>query len=117
MGERTAREEIALGHIKAYKLGARLYVDIEQGLDYMRSLPAAVIKPPGPRKGSRKTAASEGPLPTGHPRKAGHHDATAQVTVEAFTAPRRTARFNADDADPHTDRPAGTPSTSGVTNA
>jgi hypothetical protein len=63
MRKRTSYEHIGLGNLRAFKVGSKTVIDVPHGLAFMRSLPAAVIKPPGPRKGSRKTAAVRTPDP------------------------------------------------------
>ncbi len=47
MGRRTTYDELGLGNLKAIKVGARTLIDVEAGLAWLRSRPAAVIR--GPR--------------------------------------------------------------------
>jgi hypothetical protein len=50
MSRRMTYEEIGRGNLKAVKLGTRTLVDVEHGLEYLRSLPAAKIRPSRPVK-------------------------------------------------------------------
>jgi excisionase family DNA binding protein len=51
MGRTTVYQRIASGELKAVKLGARVLIDVEQGLQWIASLPPADI-----RCGRRKAA-------------------------------------------------------------
>ncbi len=43
---RTTYEELGRGNLKAVKAGAKLLINIEHGLEYVASLPAAKIRAP-----------------------------------------------------------------------
>jgi hypothetical protein len=49
MGRRVTYDEIGRGNIKAIKVGARTLIDVEAGLAWLRSRPAAVIRAPRQR--------------------------------------------------------------------
>jgi hypothetical protein len=53
MGRRTTYDELGLGNLKAIKVGARTLIDVEAGLAWLRSRPAAVIR--GPRPATQRT--------------------------------------------------------------
>jgi hypothetical protein len=49
MGRRVTYDRLGTGDLKAIKLGSRTLVDVQHGLVYLRSRPAAVIRAPKPR--------------------------------------------------------------------
>jgi hypothetical protein len=49
MGRRVTYDEIGRGNLKAIKVGARTLIDVEAGLSWLRSRPAAVIRAPRQR--------------------------------------------------------------------
>jgi hypothetical protein len=49
MGRRVTYDEIGRGNLKAIKVGARTLIDVEAGLAWLRSRPAAVIRAPRQR--------------------------------------------------------------------
>jgi hypothetical protein len=46
MSRRVTYDELGRGNIKAVKVGARTLIDVEAGLAWFRSRPAAVIRAP-----------------------------------------------------------------------
>jgi hypothetical protein len=50
MRRRTTYDELGLGNLKAIKVGARTLIDVEAGLAWMRSRPAAIIRAPKQRQ-------------------------------------------------------------------
>jgi hypothetical protein len=46
MSRTASYNALGRGHLKAIKVGARTLVDVEAGLTWLRSLPAAQIRPP-----------------------------------------------------------------------
>ncbi|MGH7156011.1 MAG: hypothetical protein ACREF3_18955 [Acetobacteraceae bacterium] len=44
MPRRTVYDNLAAGHLKAIKCGRRTLIDVEHGLAWLRSQPAAVIR-------------------------------------------------------------------------
>lgn len=50
MGRRATYDALGHGHLKAVKAGSRTLINIEKGLIWLESLPAAQIKPMKPRK-------------------------------------------------------------------
>jgi len=57
MGRRVTYDEIGRGNLKAIKVGARTLIDVEAGLAWLRSRPAAVIRAPRPRKSASQPTA------------------------------------------------------------
>jgi hypothetical protein len=56
LGRSRTYEEIAAGNLRAVKAGGRVLIDVEHGLNYLRSLPPFVAPPSAlPR---RRTAAA-----------------------------------------------------------
>jgi hypothetical protein len=45
MGRRHSYDLLAAGKLRAVKSGTRTLIDVDHGLKYLESLPAAVIKP------------------------------------------------------------------------
>jgi hypothetical protein len=43
MGRSSTYEALGQGHLKAIKLGTRTLIDVEHGLDWLASMPAAEI--------------------------------------------------------------------------
>jgi hypothetical protein len=54
MSRSTTYEALGRGDLKAIKLGVRTLIDVEAGLEWLGSLPAADIRP-GHRRGSKET--------------------------------------------------------------
>ncbi|HTW71156.1 MAG TPA: DNA-binding protein [Acetobacteraceae bacterium] len=50
LSRRTTYAELGRGNLKAIKVGARTLIDVEAGLAWLRSLPAAQIKAPRQRQ-------------------------------------------------------------------
>ena len=50
MSRRVTYEELGRGNLKAVKRGASTLIDVQHGLAWLRSLPPAKIRAPGPRK-------------------------------------------------------------------
>ncbi len=50
MSRRVTYAEIANGHLRAIKRGSSTLIDCEAGLEWLRSLPLAKIRPEPPRK-------------------------------------------------------------------
>jgi hypothetical protein len=50
MGRRSTYDELGRGNLKAIKVGARTLIDVEAGLAWLRSRPAAVIRAPRERQ-------------------------------------------------------------------
>ncbi len=50
MGRRATYDALGHGHLKAVKAGTRTLINIEKGLAWLESLPAAQIRPQKPRK-------------------------------------------------------------------
>lgn len=46
MSRTASYNALGCGHLKAIKVGARTLVDVEAGLKWLRSQPAAQIRPP-----------------------------------------------------------------------
>jgi hypothetical protein len=46
MGRRVTYDELGRGNLKAVKVGARTLIDVEAGLAWLRSRPAAAIRAP-----------------------------------------------------------------------
>jgi hypothetical protein len=46
MGRTTTYEEIGRGHLRAIKVGSRTLIDVDHGLAWLTSLPAATIRAP-----------------------------------------------------------------------
>jgi hypothetical protein len=46
MGRRVTYAELGVGNLKAIKVGARTLIDVDAGLAWLRSRPAAVIRAP-----------------------------------------------------------------------
>ncbi len=55
MSLRAVYEELAKGNLRAVKRGASTLIDVDHGLAYMRSLPAATYRAPN-QTGSNKAA-------------------------------------------------------------
>jgi hypothetical protein len=49
MSRRVVYDELGRGNLKAVKVGTRTLIDVEAGLSWLRSRPAAVIRTPKPR--------------------------------------------------------------------
>jgi hypothetical protein len=45
MARSKTYEELAAGHLRGVKCGRQLLIDVKHGLEYMRSLPPALIRP------------------------------------------------------------------------
>jgi hypothetical protein len=50
MGRRSTYAELGRGNLKAVKIGARTLIDVEFGMAWLRSRPAAVIRAPRDRQ-------------------------------------------------------------------
>jgi hypothetical protein len=50
MGRRSTYDYLGTGELKAIKVGARTLVDVDHGLAWLRSRPAAVIRAPRARQ-------------------------------------------------------------------
>jgi len=50
MGRRATYDALGHGHLKAVKVGTRTLINIEKGLAWLESQPAAQIRPQKPRK-------------------------------------------------------------------
>jgi hypothetical protein len=50
MGRRSVYDYLGTGDLKAIKVGARTLIDVEHGLAWLRSRPAAVIRAPRQRR-------------------------------------------------------------------
>jgi hypothetical protein len=50
MGRRATYDALGHGNLKAVKAGTRTLINIEKGLAWLESLPAAQIRPQKPRK-------------------------------------------------------------------
>jgi hypothetical protein len=50
MSRRTTYDELGNGNLKAIKLGKKTLIDVDHGLTWLRSRPAAVIRAPRPRQ-------------------------------------------------------------------
>jgi hypothetical protein len=50
MGRRSTYDELGRGNLKAIKVGARTLIDVEAGLVWLRSRPAAIIRAPRDRQ-------------------------------------------------------------------
>jgi hypothetical protein len=46
MGRTRVYEELAAGNLRAIKLGTRTLIEVEAGLAWLRSLPAATVRAP-----------------------------------------------------------------------
>jgi hypothetical protein len=46
LGRRATYDLLGLGHLRAIKRGSRTLIDVDHGLAYLRSLPAAKIRAP-----------------------------------------------------------------------
>jgi hypothetical protein len=55
MGRRVTYDELGRGNLKAIKVGARTLIDVQHGLAWLGSRPAAVIR--APRKRSAEATA------------------------------------------------------------
>lgn len=52
MGRTSTYQALAAGRLRAKKLGAKLLIDVEHGMRWVRSLPAADIRLPNSRRRS-----------------------------------------------------------------
>jgi hypothetical protein len=50
MGRRSTYDELGRGNLKAVKVGARTLIDVDAGLTWIRSRPAAMIRAPRERQ-------------------------------------------------------------------
>jgi hypothetical protein len=50
MGRRSTYDYLGTGELKAIKVGSRTLIDVQTGLLWLRSRPAAVIRAPRPRQ-------------------------------------------------------------------
>jgi hypothetical protein len=50
MSRRVTYEKLGTGELRAIKLGSKTLIDVEHGLAWLRSRPAAVIRAPRPRQ-------------------------------------------------------------------
>jgi hypothetical protein len=56
MSRRSTYRALACGDLKAIKLGTRTLIDVEHGLAWLRSLPAAKIHAPSQRQSKAEAA-------------------------------------------------------------
>jgi hypothetical protein len=105
MGRSSAYEALGRGHLRAKKLGSRTLIDVEHGLDYLASLPAAEITT-GRSRRQAPSAADPTPRrepppqqPLGRDRRknagAGADRSLADAAATANPTPRRSRRSEA----------------------
>jgi hypothetical protein len=56
MSPRNTYRHLAWGNLRAFKVGRRTLIDVDLGVAWIRSLPAAEIKPQAPDKWPAKSA-------------------------------------------------------------
>jgi hypothetical protein len=86
MGRSKTYEELAAGNLRGVKCGRQLLIDVRHGLEFLRSLPAAQIRPrTAPRRRASDDARPDELAATEHRRK------NAQDTLHAEWRAQRQA--------------------------